>query len=106
MNQLELQIQRVKKRKQYVSVRNMQKEVFDDLERAKLRLKKFKEWKKKKKEAFIRNQERLNTITRRKCAVCRGFMMAKKYKYCSNKCSYLASYKLRKKREKNLSPAT
>lgn len=74
------------------------KKVFDDLKRAKLRLKKFREWQKWKKKSFVRTQERLNTITKKKCKVCKEPMMAKKQKYCSNRCSYIANQKLAKKR--------
>ena len=89
MNNLERLSKRVKEKKAY-------KEVFDDLERARLRLKKFKELQKWKKGSFARRQIALNTLTKRKCKVCKGFMTAKKQKFCSNHCSYVANYKYKK----------
>lgn len=43
----------------------------------------------------IDTQARLNTLTRRKCVICKGYMLAKKRKYCSNKCCRRAVKKAR-----------
>lgn len=43
-----------------------------------------------------------NKLTNRKCVICKGFMQAKKQKYCSNACGTKGAHDLYKKRMGNI----
>lgn len=54
------------------------------------------------KKVFKKIQKDLNTLTPRKCKVCKGLLPKKKHKYCNSKCSRVAERKLTNKRNAKL----
>lgn len=50
------------------------------------------------KKVFKKIQKDLNTLTPRKCKICKGLLPKKKHRYCCSKCSRVAERKLTNKR--------